>query len=152
MLMALLALTFALHCSSGEERDHLMNGIACKWAEVRFTERLVGHVCLCLWMSVLRLFLTFLFVWSKTEVKICMDVFVTNDNSVVACEFFWCVWTLSTKLKYVCCLRNNVSCEIICHWWPSSFYQSLWACLVWIVYLYLIFIFIFIPIRGILNL
>ena len=30
MLMALLALTFALHCSSGEERDHLMNGVACK--------------------------------------------------------------------------------------------------------------------------
>ena len=150
MLMALLALTFALHCSSGEERDHLMNGVACKWAKVRFTECLVGHVCLCLWMSVLRLFLTFLFVWSKTEVKICMDVFVTNDNSVVACEFFWCVWTLSTKLKYVCCLRNNVSCEIICHWWPSSFYQSLCACLVWIVSLNLIFIFI--PIRGILNL
>ena len=35
--------------------------------------------CLSLFVnvSVLRLFLTFLFSWSKTEVKICMDVFVT---------------------------------------------------------------------------
>lgn len=62
------------------------------------------------------------------------------------------VWTLSTKLKYVCCLSNNVSCEIICHWWPSSFYQNHCGLALFELSAYISFfnfIFIFIPIRGI---
>lgn len=87
--------------------------------------------------------------------KMCMDVFVTILLLLVNFFYVHEVWTLSTKLKYVCCLSNNVSCEIICHWWPSSFYQNHCGLALFELSTYISFfnfIFIFIPIRGILNL